>query len=207
SSCMYPKAAPQPMAPDALWAGALEPTSRAYATARLAGVELVRALRIQYGVGYIAAIPADAFGPDEPFDAENAHVVPALIRRCVEAREQGARSLTVWGSGRPVRELIYADDVADACLCLLERYDDPAPINIGSGWEMSVAQLAETIRDIVGYRGELQFDPGKPDGAPRKTFDSTRLAALGWKPRWQLRDALRATYEAYCKQRETQHAS
>lgn len=197
SSCTYPRGASQPMAPSSLWSGPLEPTSQPYAVARLAGLELVRALRCQHQVRFVSAIPADAFGPDDAFDAENAHVVPALLRRFAEARAAGAPFVEVWGSGRPVREPIYADDVADACLHVLEHHDEDEPINIGSGWVMSVAQIAATIKDVVGYRGEVRFDASKPDGAPTKVLDSAPLLRLGWRPRWSFQDALRATYEAF----------
>jgi GDP-L-fucose synthase len=196
SSCVYPPEAPQPLSPASLWCGRLEETSRSFASARLAGIEFTAAVRRQHGVRYVTAIPADVFGPGAG-DDEDAHVVTALIRRFGEARATGAPVVEVWGSGRPVREPIYADDVADACLHVLDRYDEDVPINIGSGWAFSVAEIAATIQDVVGYTGQVRFDTSRPDGALRKTLDSSALYHLGWRPAWSFRDGVRAAYEAF----------
>lgn len=197
SSCSYPRLAAQPMAPEQLWTGPLEPTNRAYAAAKLAGLELTLAYRQQHHARFIAAIPANAFGPGDDFSPEDGHVVPALIRRFHEARLAGARAVTIWGTGEPRRELIFADDLGDACALLLREYDGDAPINVGSGWELSIAELARAVAEVVGYRGAITFDAGRPDGMPRKALDSTALRCLGFTPRRSLREALAATYGSY----------
>jgi GDP-L-fucose synthase len=195
SSCIYPKLAPQPLHPRSLWTGPLEPTSAAYAVAKLAGLTLCDAFRRQHGARFITAIAADAYGPGDDFTPDRSHVVGALVRRMHEAKVSAAPSVDVWGSGEPRRELIYVDDLADACIFAMERYDDASPINLGTGVFTPIAELARTIRDVVGYRGELRFDPTRPDGMPFKGLDSTPLGALGWKPAWSLRDGLQRTYE------------
>lgn len=194
SSCMYPRECPQPMRVEHLMTGPLEPTSEAYAIAKHAGVALVRAHRRQHGDDFIAAIPADAFGPGDDFSDEGAHVVAALIRRLHDAKERGDTSATVWGTGRARRDFIYVDDVAEACLVLLRHHTGDVPINIGAGADFSIAELAETIRGVVGFRGTLEFDATKPDGMPRKTLDVTPLGALGWRPSTDLRAGVAATY-------------
>jgi GDP-L-fucose synthase len=195
SSCAYPKLAPQPLQAGSLWTGALEPTSAAYAVSKLAGVALCQAYRQQHGARFITAIAADAYGPGDDFGSDNSHVVAALMRRFHEARIAGRAFVEVWGSGTPRREFIYVDDLADACIFAMERYDGDDPLNLGTGTTTSIAELAETIRDVVGYRGELRFDRSRPDGMPFKGLDSTPLGALGWRPRCQLRDGLKRTYE------------
>jgi GDP-L-fucose synthase len=197
SSCTYPKAAPQPLHADSLWTGALEPTSAAYAVSKLAGVTLVQAYRQQHEAHYINAIAADAYGPFDDFSPEHSHVVGALLRRMHEAKSAGAASVDVWGSGTPRREFIYVDDLADACIFAMERYDDGTPINLGIGASTSIRELAETIRDVVGFRGELRFDTTKPDGMPFKGLDSSLLRGLGWQPRVGLREGSAATYAWY----------
>lgn len=197
TSCVYPKHAPQPMHPDALWTGPLEPTSAAYAVAKLAGITLCRAYRQQGGARFITAIGADVYGPDDKFSAEDSHVVGGLLRRMHEARESGAPELAVWGSGRPEREFIYADDLADACIFAMERYDDERPVNLGTGIRTSIRDLAFIIRDVVGYTGELRFDTTKPDGIPFKGLDSSVLQDLGWKPSIGLRAGLDLTYAGF----------
>jgi len=194
SSCMYPRACAQPMRPEHLFTGPLEPTSAAYATAKLAGLALVQAHRRQHGRDFVAAIPADAFGPGDDFSDDGAHVVAALIRRLHEAKEAAAPSATVWGTGAARRDFTFVDDVADGCVTVLERYDGEAPVNVGAGADVSIRELAETIREIVGYRGTLVFDAAKPEGMPRKTLDAGVVAALGWRPAVGLRDGLAATY-------------
>lgn len=197
SSCTYPKAAPQPLNADSLWTGALEPTSAAYAVSKLAGVTLVQAYRRQHAAKYISAIAADAYGPGDDFSPEHSHVVGALLRRIHEAKVSGAPSVEVWGSGAPRREFIYVDDLADACVFAMDRYDDGTPINLGIGASTSIRELAETIREVVGYRGELRFDTTKPDGMPFKGLDSSALRGLGWHPRVGLHEGLTATYAWY----------
>jgi GDP-L-fucose synthase len=196
SSCTYPKDAPQPMHPSSLWTGPLEPTSAAYAVAKLAGVTLADAFRRQHGAAFISGIAADAYGPGDDFSPTDSHVVAALMRRMHEARETGAPHVQVWGSGTPQREFIFVDDLADACLFAMRAYDGAAPINLGTGQQTSIRELAETIREVVGYRGALRFDTSRPDGMPFKGLDSSELHRLGWRPRWTLRDGLEATYRA-----------
>ena len=194
SSCTYPKLATQPLQVSSLWTGALEPTSAAYASAKLAGISLCRAMRQQYGAPFITAIGADAYGPGDDFSLDNSHVVGALIRRFHDARIGGRASVEIWGSGTPQREFIYVDDLADACLFAMRAYDGAEPINLGVGHSTSIAELAKTIADVVGYRGELQFDSSRPDGTPMKSLDSRVLHDLGWRPRWDLRRGLEQTY-------------
>jgi GDP-L-fucose synthase len=191
---MYPRECRQPMRVEDLMTGPLEATSAAYATAKLAGLALVQAHRRQHGHDFIAAIPGDAFGPGDDFSEEAGHVVGALIRRVHEAKERGAPAVTVWGTGRARRDFLFVDDLAAACLLLLERYSGDAPVNIGTGAEVSIRELADTIRDVVGYRGALELDASRPDGMPRKSLDATAMAALGWAPATGLREGLAATY-------------
>jgi len=200
SSCTYPKLASQPFRPEALWTGPVEPTSGAYAVAKLAGMTLAEAYRRQYGVRFVNAIAADAYGPGDDFSPENSHVVGALVRRVHEAREASAATVDVWGTGTPRREFIYVDDLADACLFALRRYDGDQPINLGTGVTTSVAELANAVRDVVGYRGDVRFDPSRPDGMPLKGLDSGVLRALGWAPRWTLPAGLAETYQGFLRQ-------
>jgi GDP-L-fucose synthase len=194
SSCIYPRLAAQPITEDALLTGPLEPTNSAYAIAKIAGIEHVQAVRRQYGCSFISAMPANLYGPGDSFDAATSHVLPALIGRLHEAVVAGRPTVTVWGSGTPRREFLHADDLATACLVLLERYDDPAPINVGTGTDLSIRELAELVADVVGFTGELVFDPSKPDGTPRKVLDVSRIEALGWRPRIALRDGIAGVY-------------
>jgi GDP-L-fucose synthase len=195
SSCVYPKAAPAPFAIDSLGTGALEPTSAAYAQAKLAGLALVDAYRRQHRCQFIGAIPADVYGPGDDFTPDGAHVAAALLRRIHEARETDAPSIEIWGSGKPRREFLYADDLADACVFVMRHYTGDAPINIGTGTTTSIAELADLICDIVGYRGNRLFNTSRPDGMPLKGLDSSPLRELGWRPRWSLRAGLEKTYE------------
>ncbi len=197
SSCSYPKHCPQPMRVEHLMTGPLEPTNAAYAMAKLAGIQLCRAYRQQYGAPFLVGIPANPFGPGDDFDPRDGHVVGALMRRLHEAKEQDLPAVTVWGSGTPRREFIFADDLADACLFVMEHYDGPEPINLGGGTDLSIRELAGMVREVVGYRGDLEFDRSRPDGMPVKVLDGTTLARLGWRPATPLRDALVATYRAY----------
>jgi GDP-L-fucose synthase len=195
SGCAYPRLCPQPMRPEALLSGPLEPTSEFYATAKLAGLKLCEAYRRQYGADFVTGIPANPFGAGDDFDPEDAHVIGALMRRMHEAKERDAGEVEIWGTGTARREFIFVDDLADACLFVMREYDGPAPINLAGGGELSIGELAEIVRDVVGYRGRLRFDASKPDGMPRKVFDGSALAALGWRPRTPFRAALAATYE------------
>jgi GDP-L-fucose synthase len=197
SSCMYPKQAEQPLREDALWGGPLEPTSQAYATAKLAGVELCRAYRSQYGCRFHVLVPATLYGPDDHFGAGRAHVIPALIARFADAVRTRSASVTLLGSGRARREFLHADDAARAALCLMEAEAPPDLANAGSGEEVSIAELAERIARVTGFAGEILFDAAAPDGAPRKLLDSSRIRALGWTPRIALERGLRDAHAAY----------
>lgn len=194
SSCIYPRACAQPMSEAALMTGPLEPTSAPYALAKLAGLTLCDAYRRQHGRPFVAAIAGDSFGPGDDFGEDDSHVVAALIRRMHAARRAGAPAVEVWGTGTARRDFIFVDDLAEACLCVMEHYDAPAPINLGGGGDLSIRELAALIRDVVGYRGELRFDARRPDGAPVKALDGRRLQALGWQRRTPMREALALTY-------------
>ncbi|WP_322759306.1 GDP-L-fucose synthase [Frankia sp. Cr2] len=195
SSCIYPKLAPQPITEDALLTGPLEPTNEAYAIAKIAGITQIQAYRRQYGASFVSAMPTNVYGPADNFDLETSHVLPALIRRCHEAKVSDAPEVVLWGTGTPRREFIHAHDLARACLTILSSYDDPAPINVGTGVDQTIREIAELIADVIGYSGRLRFDSTKPDGTPRKLLDVSRLHALGWQPEVPLRDGIQATYE------------
>lgn len=197
SSCIYPRLAPQPISEDALLGGALEPTNQWYAIAKIAAAKLAEAYNIQFGRHYISAMPTNLYGPGDNFDLNSSHVVPALLRKAHEAKVSGAGRLHVWGTGRPRREFLHVEDCADALLLLLQTYSDPQPINVGFGEDVALADLARIVASIVGFEGEIVFDPGKPDGTPRKLLDSSKLQALGWRPRIGLRDGLAQTYAWY----------
>lgn len=201
SSCIYPKHAPHPLQTTSLWSGPVEPTSAAYATAKLAGVVLCDAFRRQHAKPFVAAIGADAYGPGDDFSVENAHVVGALIRRFDEAARAGAPYVEVWGSGTPRREFIYVDDLADACVFAMNRYDGNEVINLGTGVDNSIAELAEEVARVVGFRGEIRFDRSRPDGMPFKGLDSSVLHGLGWRPKWTLRRGLEESYRWYMRNR------
>jgi GDP-L-fucose synthase len=194
SSCIYPKLAPQPMSEDTLLTGSLEPTNEAYALAKIAGIKLCQAYRREYGANFISAMPTNLYGPEDNFDLETSHVLPALIHRFQLAKEQGHAHVTLWGSGRPLREFLHVDDLAEACLFLLERYDAPEPINVGCGRDISIHDLAEKIRAVTGFAGRIEWDATKPDGTPRKLLDVTRLAKLGWSARIGLDEGIASTY-------------
>ena len=194
STCIYPKMAPQPLKEEYLLSGPLEPTNEWYAVAKIAGIKLCQAYQRQHGCRFIAAMPTNLYGPGDNFDLNNSHVLPALIRKFHEAKLSGSPSVTLWGSGKPLREFLHVDDLADACLFLLENYDEPDIINVGVGEDLSIAELAELVRDIVGFAGEIEYDASKPDGTPRKLVDTSKINALGWKASTGLRQGIEATY-------------
>jgi GDP-L-fucose synthase len=199
SSCIYPKLAPQPIPETALLGGPLEPTNEAYAIAKIAGIKLCQAYAREYGANFISAMPTNLYGPNDNFDLETSHVLAALLRKAHEAKTRKARELAVWGSGTPRREFLHVDDLASACLFLLEKYDSPEIINVGCGEDISIRELAELICDVVGFEGQLAWDDTKPDGTPRKLLDVTRLQNLGWRPTIPLRDGIAQTYEWFLK--------
>jgi GDP-L-fucose synthase len=197
SSCIYPKLAPQPMTEDSLLTGPLEPTNEWYAIAKIAGLKMCQAYRRQYGFDAICVMPTNLYGPEDNFSLQDSHVLPALIRRFSDATAQSAAQVTIWGSGKPRREFLYVDDLADACLHLMHHYSGEAPINIGWGRDVTIIELAQLIREKVGFRGELRFDPSKPDGTPRKLLDVSKLSALGWRARVELPDGIERTLSWY----------
>jgi GDP-L-fucose synthase len=199
SSCSYPRLAPQPMAVGSLLGGPLEPTNDAYALAKLAGWKLCQAYRRQFGAPFLTAIPANAFGPHDDFSPEDSHVIPGLLRKLHEAHRRGEPEFHVWGSGQARREFVYSRDLADACLVVIRRYDGDEPINLGGGAELSIAETARAVADVVGYRGRLRFDPARPDGMPRKVLDAGPLKALGWAPATDFRTALAETYDWFLR--------
>jgi len=194
SSCAYPRSCPQPMQVRSLMTGPLESTSEAYAIAKIAGIKLCQAYQQQYGADMISAIPGDVFGPGDDFGLEDSHVIAALIRKMHKAKVFGTATVEVWGSGSPRREFIFADDVADAAIFLMENYSSPTPINVGTGVDTSIRDIAELIQKVVGYNGQLRFDPTKPDGVPLKALDSSELMAMGWRPKVSLQRGLEETY-------------
>jgi len=203
SSCIYPKFAPQPIREEHLLTGALEPTNEPYAIAKIAGLKMCEAYNRQYGTDFLAVMPTNLYGIGDNFHSENSHVIPALIRKFHEAKRSGAKSVEVWGTGNPRREFLYVDDLANACVYLMENYsarDLGGFVNVGTGKDLSIRELAETIRRIVGYEGEIRFNPEKPDGTPRKLLDVSRITALGWKPKVSLEDGLLRTYEWYVRE-------
>ncbi|AIZ44033.1 GDP-L-fucose synthase [Deinococcus radiopugnans] len=201
STCIYPRDAAQPLREDALLTGPLEDTNRAYAVAKIAAIELCDQYRAQYGDDFVSAMPTNLYGPGDNFDLMGSHVLPALIRKMVDAREAGAPTVSVWGSGTPLREFLHVDDLADACLFLMKNVSEPGPINVGTGQDLSIREVAEQIRAVVGYTGELAFDASKPDGTPRKITDVSRIHALGWHHRIALDEGLRSTVEWYLAHR------
>ena len=200
SSCVYPKLAQQPIKEEYLLTGELEKTNEAYALAKISGLKLVQAYRRQYGHKWISAMPTNMYGPGDNFDLENSHVLPALVRKFHDAKTRGEGKVTLWGSGSPLREFLHADDLASACVFLLENYDDEVAINVGTGKDISIKELAELIKEIVGFDGEIDWDRSKPDGTPRKLLDVSRITDLGWKPTISLEDGIRSTYEWYKEQ-------
>ncbi len=197
SSCIYPRHATQPIRESSLMTGPLEPTNQAYAMAKISGIFYIEAHREEYGRHWISAMPTNLYGPADNFDLETSHVLPAFIRRFHEAKVAGAPSVTVWGTGAPRREFLHVDDLAQACLLLLEKYDSPETINVGCGEDLPIKELAETVADVIGFAGTIEWDTTKPDGMPRKLLDTSRINALGWKPQISLRDGLASTYQWY----------
>jgi GDP-L-fucose synthase len=198
SSCIYPKLAPQPMSEDSLLTGPLEPTNEWYAIAKIAGIKMCQAYRKQYGFDAISIMPTNLYGPGDNFDLETSHVLPALIRKFHEAKASGAESVEVWGSGNPRREFLHVDDLADASVFLMRNYSSSDIVNVGWGKDISIGELAELVSAVVGFQGQLQFDPSKPDGTPRKLLDASRVTALGWQPKIALRAGIASTYDWYC---------
>ena len=197
SSCIYPKMAPQPLKESYLLSGYLEPTNEPYAIAKIAGIKMCEAYRAQYGCDFISVMPTNLYGPNDNYDLQNSHVLPAMIRKFHEAKERGDSSMELWGTGSPMREFLYADDLAEACLFLMENYSDPELVNIGTGVDVTIKELAETVKEIVGFDGEIRWDVSKPDGTPRKLMDVSKLHQLGWKHSIELADGIRLAYQDF----------
>jgi len=204
SSCIYPKFAPQPIPESALLSGPLEPTNEWYAIAKIAGIKLCQAYRRQYGSDFISAMPTNLYGPNDNFDLASSHVLPALIRKSHDAKQSGGDSVEIWGTGSPMREFLHVDDLADACVFLMENYSDDSHINVGTGVDLSIRELAEKVRDIVHPSASLVFDTSKPDGTPRKVLDVSRLNDLGWSPSYDLDRGIRTTYQWFIEQQANQ---
>jgi len=202
SSCIYPRLAPQPMPEDCLLTGPLEPTNEWYAIAKIAGLKLCQAYRREFGFDAICPMPTNLYGPGDNFSLVDSHVLAALMRKYHDAKLRKAGSVEVWGTGTPRREFLHVDDLADACVFLMQKYSDAAPVNVGWGKDVSIAELAQLVADTVGFKGEVRFDVSKPDGTPRKLLDTTRLSALGWQPKITLADGLASTYEWFCAHQE-----
>ena len=198
SSCIYPKMAPQPISESALLTGPLEPTNDAYALAKIAGIKLCQSYAREYGKNFISGMPTNLYGPHDNYDLHNSHVLPAFIRKVHEAKKSGEKSITVWGTGTPRREFLHTTDLAEACLFLLEHYDEPDLVNIGCGEDVTIRELAETVCDVLGFDGTLEFDTSKPDGTPRKLLDISKIKSLGWSPRISLRDGIADAYRWFC---------
>lgn len=204
SSCIYPKFAAQPITEDSLLTGALEPTNEWYAIAKIAGIKMCQAYRRQHGFKAISLMPTNLYGPGDNFDLTSSHVLPALIRKFHEAKVNGAKEVTVWGTGTPRREFLHVDDLAEACVFLMESYDDEAIVNVGVGTDISIKDLGELVKDIVGFDGAIVYDTSKPDGTPRKLLDVSRLDALGWRARIELHDGIRSTYQWFIEHNKAQ---
>ena len=197
SSCIYPKLAPQPLKEEYLLTGLLEPTNEPYAIAKIAGIKMCDAYRAQYDCNFISVMPTNLYGPNDNYDLNNSHVLPALIRKFHEAKEQGDNKVVVWGTGAPLREFLHADDLAKACYFLMKKYNEAGLVNIGTGEDISIKELAYLIKGIVGYEGQLEFDTSKPDGTPRKLMDVSKLTSLGWKAKIGLREGIEKVYKEY----------
>lgn len=199
SSCIYPKLAPQPLQEDYLMTGTLEPTNEPYAIAKIAGIKMCEAYRAQYGCNFISAMPTNLYGINDNYHPEHSHVLPALIRRFHEAKVAGIHEVLIWGTGTPLREFLYADDLGEACVFLMQHYNEDQFINVGVGEDISIHDLAYLVREIIGYEGKLRFDTNKPDGTPRKLMDVTKLHALGWQHKTSLRDGIALAYQDFLK--------
>lgn len=199
SSCIYPKHTPQPMKEEYLLTGPLEPTNEPYALAKIAGIRTCQSYNRQYGTNYISVMPTNLYGPNDNFDLETSHVIPALIRKFHEAKVQSNPSVTIWGTGSPRREFLHVDDLADACLFLMNRYDESDMINIGCGEDVSITDLALLVKEVVAYEGSIEYDVNKPDGTPQKLLDVSKIRNLGWQPRLSLKEGVKKTYEWYCE--------
>lgn len=202
SSCIYPKYAPQPMKEEYLLTGELEPTNEGYAIAKIAGLKLCDTYRYQYGCNFISVMPTNLYGINDNYHPENSHVLPALIRRFHEAKTKNLSEVIVWGTGTPKREFLFADDLADACIYLMQNYNDYGWVNIGSGEEVSIAELATMIKEVIGYQGKIIFDTTKPDGTPRKLLDVSKLHNLGWRPKTSLKEGLKITYQNFLEKHD-----
>jgi len=201
SSCIYPKLAPQPIPETALLTGPLEPTNDAYAIAKITGIKLCQSYAREYGKNFLSAMPTNLYGPRDNYDLRNSHVLPALIRKVHEAKQSGNKTITVWGSGNPRREFLHTSDLADACVFLLDHYDEPDLVNIGCGEDVTIRELAETVCDVLAFDGSLEFDAGKPDGTPRKLLDISKIKSLGWSPKIPLREGIADAYRWFCENR------
>jgi len=199
SSCIYPKMAPQPLNENMLLTGTLEPTNEPYAIAKIAGIKMAEAFRDQYGCNYISVMPTNLYGINDNYHPQNSHVLPALIRRFHEAKVNQLPEVVIWGTGTPLREFLFSDDLADACVFLMNNYDEKQFVNIGIGEDLSIKELAELIKDVIGYKGAISFDSSKPDGTPRKLMDVSKLHALGWKHKVNLREGIQLAYEDFLK--------
>jgi len=197
SSCIYPKLAPQPLKESYLLSGYLEETNEPYAIAKIAGIKMCEAYRAQYGCDFISVMPTNLYGPNDNYDLENSHVLPAMIRKFQEAKERGDTSMTLWGSGSPMREFLHADDLAEACVYLMETYSDSELVNIGTGIDVTIKELAETVKGIVGFEGSIQWDTNRPDGTPRKLMDVSKLHGLGWKHKIELKEGIALAYQDF----------
>lgn len=197
SSCIYPKLAPQPLKESYLLSGYLEETNEPYAIAKIAGIKMCEAYRAQYGCDFISVMPTNLYGPNDNYDLENSHVLPAMIRKFQEAKERGDASMTLWGSGSPMREFLHADDLAEACVYLMEIYSDSELVNIGTGIDVTIKELAETVKAIVGFEGSIQWDTNRPDGTPRKLMDVSKLHGLGWKHKIELKEGIALAYQDF----------
>lgn len=202
SSCIYPKLAPQPIKEEYLLTGPLEPSNDAYAIAKIAGIKMCQSYNKQYGTNYISLMPTNLYGPNDNFDLESSHVLPALIRKFHEAKESGSPTVTLWGTGSPMREFLHVDDLADASVSLMNNYDGSEIVNVGTGEDVTIKELAELIRDTVGYKGELEWDSSKPDGTPRKLLDVSKIHNLGWKHKTTLEEGIKDTYSWYLERLE-----
>ncbi len=197
SSCIYPKLAPQPLKESYLLSGYLEETNEPYAIAKIAGIKMCEAYRAQYGCDFISVMPTNLYGPNDNYDLENSHVLPAMIRKFQEAKERGEASMTLWGTGSPMREFLHADDLADACVYLMETYSDAELVNIGTGIDVTIKELAETVKEIVGFTGTIDWDSTRPDGTPRKLMDVSKLHSLGWKHKIELKEGISLAYQDF----------